>query len=451
MSEQSPEDAIEAPTSFEDVYGVNTELVRAVEAALEEDLREDVRALLEPLRPADIADLVVVLGREDRRRLVVTLGDDLDPETLTDLEGPVLAELLVAMSPHTVARAIAELDTDEAVHLLEEMAEARREQVLANVPAPDRAAVMEGLSFPEDSAGRLMQRDLIAVPAYWSVGQVIDYCRETEDLPDEFYEIFVIDPRHRPIGQVALNRLMRTRRPVLLREIMEAEATAIPVDMDQEEVAFLFQQYRLASAPVIDGGGRLVGVITFDDAAAVLEEEAEEDLMRLSGVSSETDLSDTALRTTRTRAGWLLVNLATAILASMVIALFDATIEQIVALAVLMPIVASMGGNAGTQTLTVAMRALATKELNRANAARVLSKEVLVGVFNGMLFSGLVGVVAWGWSGDVAIGAVMAAAMIITMVVAGLVGIAIPLGLARTGVDPAIASGVILTTVTDVV
>ena len=198
MSEQSPEDAIEAPTSFEDVYGVNTELVRAVEAALEEDLREDVRALLEPLRPADIADLVVVLGREDRRRLVVTLGDDLDPETLTDLEGPVLAELLVAMSPHTVTRAIAELDTDEAVHLLEEMAEARREQVLANVPAPDRAAVMEGLSFPEDSAGRLMQRDLIAVPAYWSVGQVIDYCRETEDLPDEFYEIFVIDPRHRP-------------------------------------------------------------------------------------------------------------------------------------------------------------------------------------------------------------------------------------------------------------
>ena len=451
MSEQSLQDEMEPPTSFEDVYGVNTELVRAVEAALEEGPRANVRALLKPLRPADIADLVVVLGREDRRRLVVTMGNDLDPETLIDLEGPVLAELLVVMSPHAVARAIAELDTDEAVHLLEEMEDARREQVLANVPAPDRAAVMEGLSFPEDSAGRLMQRDLIAVPAYWSVGQVIDYCRDTEELPDEFYEIFVIDPRHHPIGQVALNRLMRTRRPVLLRDIMEAEATSIPVDMDQEEVAFLFQQYRLASAPVIDGAGRLVGVITFDDAAAVLEEEAEEDLMRLSGVSSETDLSDTALRTTRTRAGWLLVNLATAILASMVIALFDATIEQIVALAVLMPIVASMGGNAGTQTLTVAVRALATHELTGANALRIVGKELVVGALNGILFAILVGLVAAFWFATPTLGVVIAVAMIINMVVAALAGTLIPLGLDRAGIDPAIAATVFLTTITDVV
>ena len=314
------------------------------------------------MRPADFADLVVVLNREDRRRLVVVLGDNFDPEALIDLEGSVLQDLLQAINPHAVARAIAELDTDEGVHLLEEMDDTRREQVLSNVPAPDRAAVLEGLSFPEDSAGRLMQRDLIAVPANWSVGQVIDHCRETQNLPDEFYKIFVINPRHRPIGQVALNRLMRTQRPVLMQEIMKSEAPTIPVDMDQEEVAFLFQQYRLASTLVIDGVGRLVGVITFDDAAAVQEEEAEEDFMRLSGVSSETDLSDTALHTTRIRASWLLVNLGTAILASMVIALFDATIEQIVALAVLMPIVTSMGGNAGTQTLTVAVRAMATRE-----------------------------------------------------------------------------------------
>ena len=451
MSERIVEDDVEAPTSFEDVYGVNTDLVRRVEAALDDDRIGDLRDLLEPLRPADIADLAVVLGREDRRRLVTALGDELDPESLIDLDGSVLEDLLSVMSPHAVARAIAELDTDEAVHLLEQMEEPRREQVLANVPAPDRAAVMEGLSFPEDSAGRLMQRDLIAVPAYWSVGQVIDYCRDTDDLPDEFYEILVIDPRHRPIGQVALNRLMRTRRPVLLRDIMETEATAIPVDMDQEEVAFLFQQYRLASAPVIDGAGRLVGVITFDDAALVLEEEAEEDLMRLSGVSSETDLSDSALRTTRTRASWLLVNLATAVLASMVIALFDATIEQIVALAVLMPIVASMGGNAGTQTLTVAVRALATHELTTANAMRVVGKEVIVGGLNGVLFAILVGLVAAIWFGAPTLGYVIAAAMVINMLVAGLAGTLIPLGLDRAGIDPAIAATVLLTTITDVV
>ena len=451
MSEQIPQDGIEAPASFKDVYAINTKLVRAVEAALEDGRAADLRGLLEPLRPADFADLVVVLNREDRRRLVVVLGDNFNPETLIDLEGSVLEDLLEAISPHAVARAIAELDTDEAVHLLEEMDDTRREQVLSNVPAPDRAAVLEGLSFPEDSAGRLMQRDLIAVPAYWSVGQVIDHCRETQNLPDEFYEIFVIDPRHRPIGQVALNRLMRTRRPVLMREIMKSEATTIPVDMDQEEVAFLFQQYRLASAPVIDGAGRLVGVITFDDAAAVQEEEAEEDFMRLSGVSSETDLSDTALRTTRTRASWLLVNLGTAILASMVIALFDATIEQIVALAVLMPIVASMGGNAGTQTLTVAVRALATRELTAANALRVVGKEVVVGGLNGILFAILVGVVAAIWFSAPTLGIVIASAMVINMLVAGLAGTLIPLGLERAGIDPAVAATVFLTTITDVV
>lgn len=454
MIEQSQHDepaGSGTPTSFDDVYAVNTELVRAVEAALADNLGTAVRELLAPLRPADIAHIFIMLGREDRRRLVVALGDDLDVETLIALEGPVLADLLAVMSPHAVAKAIPELDTDEAVHLLKEMDDARREQVLARVPAPDRAEVLEGLSFPEDSAGRLMQRNLIAVPAYWSVGQVIDYCRDTEELPDEFYEIFVIDPRYRPIGQVALNRLLRTRRPMLMREIMEAETTTIPVDMDQEEVAFLFQQYRLASAPVIDTAGRLVGVITFDDAAAVLEDEAEEDLMRLSGVSSENDFLDTALRTTRTRATWLLLNLGTAILASLVIALFEGTIEQIVALAILMPIVASMGGNAGTQTLTVAVRALATRELTAANAVRIVGKEAVVGSLNGLLFAVLAGLVAAFWFSAPALGVVIAIAMMINLVVAGLAGTLIPLGLARAGIDPAVAATVFLTTVTDVV
>jgi len=451
MNEQTSQNEIEAPTSFNDVYAINTELVRAVEEALGDGRSTDLHGLLEPLRSADFADLMVVLSRENRRRLVVVLGDNLDPEALIDLEGSILEDLLEAISPHAVARAISELDTDEAVHLLEEMDDNKREQVLSNVPAPNRAAALEGLSFPEDSAGRLMQRDLIAVPAYWSVGQVIDYCRETQNLPDEFYEIFIIDPHHQPIGRVALNRLMRTRRPVLMQEIMEARATTIPVDLDQEEVAFLFQQYRLASAPVIDGAGRLVGVITFDDAAAVQEEEAEEDFMRLSGVSSETDLSDTALRTTRTRARWLLVNLGTAILASMVIALFDATIEQIVALAVLMPIVASMGGNAGTQTLTVAVRALATRELTAANALRVVGKEFVVGGLNGVLFAILVGVVAAIWFSAPTLGIVIASAMVINMLVAGLAGTLIPLGLQRASIDPAVSATVFLTTITDVV
>jgi len=451
MSEQISQNKNEAPTSFDDVYAINTELVRAVEAALEDGRSTDLHGLLEPLLSADFADLMVVLSRENRHRLLVALGDNLDPEALIDLEGSILEDLLEAISPHAVARAISELDTDEAVHLLEEMDDNKREQVLSNVPAPNRAAVLEGLSFPEDSAGRLMQRDLIAVPAYWSVGQVFDYCRETQNLPDEFYEIFVIDPQHRPIGRVALNRLMRTRRPVLMQEIMEARATTISVDLDQEEVAFLFQQYRLASAPVVDGAGRLVGVITFDDAAAVQEEEAEEDFMRLSGVSSETDLSDTALRTTRTRARWLLVNLGTAILASMVIALFDATIEQIVALAVLMPIVASMGGNAGTQTLTVAVRALATRELTAANALRVVGKEFVVGGLNGVLFAILVGVVAAIWFSAPTLGIVIASAMVINMLVAGLAGTLIPLGLQRASIDPAVSATVFLTTITDVV
>ncbi|MDP6345298.1 MAG: magnesium transporter [Alphaproteobacteria bacterium] len=448
LDEGSP---AEVPASFDDVYAVSTELVRAVETALDEGRPEEVRELLAPLRAADVADLIVVLSREDRLGLVGALGDDLDPETMVDLDGSVLAELLGAMSPQAVANAILELESDEAVHLLEDMDEDRREAVLGRVPPPDRAAVLEGLSFPEDSAGRLMQRELIAVPAYWTVGQVIDYCRDTDELPDEFYEIFVIDPRHRPIGQVALNRLMRTRRPVLMREIMAGEATTVPVDMDQEEVAFLFQQYRLASAPVVDDAGRLVGVITFDDAAAVLEEEAEEDLMRLSGVSSETDLLDSALRTTRSRSTWLLLNLATAILASAVIAMFDGTIEQIVALAILMPIVASMGGNAGTQTLTVAVRALATRELTAANALRIVGKEVVVGGLNGVVFAVLMGLVAGFWFSAPGIGVVIAAAMIVNMVVAGLAGTLIPLGLARAGIDPAVAATVFLTTITDVV
>ncbi|MEE8622288.1 MAG: magnesium transporter, partial [Alphaproteobacteria bacterium] len=313
----------------------------------------------------------------------------------------------------------------------------------------------EGLSWPEDSAGRLMQSELVAVPSFWTVGETIDFLRQaaerdSEELPEEFYDIFVVDPKHKPVGTIPLSRLLRTKRPVKLSDLMMPDMRLVPVEMDQEAVAFLFRRYDLASAPVVDEAGRLVGVITVDDVLDVIDEEAEEDIMRLGGVV-ETDLYRAVLDTTKSRFSWLVVNLATAIVASIVIGFFEVTIRQIVALAVLMPIVASMGGNAGTQTLTVAVRALAMKELTASNTLRAVGKEVLVGGFNGVLFAVLMGIVAWLWFASPAIGLVIAAAMVINLLVAGLAGVAIPLGLERTGVDPAVASGVVLTTVTDVV
>ncbi len=295
-----------------------------------------------------------------------------------------------------------------------------------------------------------MQRELVAVPTFWTVGEVIDFLRESDDLPDDFYDLFVVDPRHRLIGYVSLNRILRTQRPVPIRDIMLDEFVSVPVNMDQEEVAYVFAQQDLVSAAVVDDSERVIGVITIDDIVDVIHEEAEEDLMRLGGVQ-EDDLYAAVVDTGKSRFSWLFVNLITAIIASVVIGFFQGTIEQVVMLAVLMPIAASMGGNAGTQTLTVAVRAIAMKELTPANSFRVLSKEILVGTFNGFLFAIIIGVIAWVWSGSLGIGGVMAAAMIITLIIAGLAGAAIPLGLSRTRFDPAIASGVFLTTITDVV
>jgi magnesium transporter len=311
------------------------------------------------------------------------------------------------------------------------------------------------LTYPEDSAGRLMQRELVAIPSYWTVGETIDFMRQAaerdaDELPEEFYDIFVVDPKHQPLGTVPLSRVLRTKRPVKVSDLMASEIRPVPVTMDQEDVAFLFRQYDLASAPVVSEDGRLVGVVTHDDVVDVIDEEAEEDLMRMGGVTG-TDLYRAAIDTTRSRFSWLVVNLATAIVASIVIGLFEGTIQQIVALAVLMPIVASMGGNAGTQTLTVAVRALAMKELTASNALRIVGKEVLVGGFNGLLFAVLMGIVAWLWFASPEIGIVIAAAMMINLIVAGFAGVAIPVGLDRTGIDPAVGSVVLLTTITDVV
>ena len=434
----------------DDLYGLSPELVRAVSDALGEGAVERVSDLTAALHSADLADLIGLLTRDERRLLIQIIRAELAPEVLSELEEEVRDEVIELLDPRDLAAAVKELDTDDAVYLLEDLDEDERREILAEVPEEERAAVEAGLAYPEDSAGRLMQTDLIAVPEFWNVGQTIDYMRESDDLPDEFYEIFVVDPRHRPVGSVALNRAMRSKRPVTVADIMDPEPKLIPTDMDQEEVAFAFRQYALTSAPVVDGAGRLVGVITVDDAVDVIDEEAEEDLMHLGGIS-ESDIHSPVLRTTRTRFVWLLVNLFTALLASSVIALFDAAIEKIVALAVLMPVVASMGGNAGTQTLTVTVRALATRELTAANAMRMVNKEVLVGGLNGALFAILAGVVAALWFGDPALGGVIAAAMVINLAVAGLFGILIPLACVRLGADPALAASVFLTTVTDVV
>jgi magnesium transporter len=438
------------PVQAEDLLGLNPDVIRDAIIALDSDDGAAILEIVEPLHPAEIADLIEMLRGPMRTQLVELLRPKFDPEILSELDETVRDEVAEQLGTETIAKAIAALDSDDALNLISTLEETKQRRVLHAISFALRSMLEEGLAFPEESAGRLMQREFVAVPAFWIVGEVIDFLRESDDLPDDFYDVFVVDPRHRLIGYVALNRILRAKRPVKIRDIMIDEFVSVPVQMDQEEVAYVFAQQDLVSAPVVDQSERLIGVITIDDIVDVIHQEAEEDLMRLGGVQ-EDDLYAAVLDTGKARFMWLFVNLITAVLASVVIGLFQGTIEQVVMLAVLMPIAASMGGNAGTQTLTVAVRALAMKELTTTNAFRVLSKEVLVGTFNGLLFAVIIGVIASIWSGSIAIGAVMAAAMVITMIIAGLAGAAIPLGLSRTRFDPAIASGVFLTTITDVV
>jgi magnesium transporter len=449
------EEKPEAPAAEPPAFELDPALVEGVVAALGEGDAGRARELARPLHPADLADLLERLSSEDRGRLVDAIRDSFDPEVLSELDETVREEVMARLGVKSVAAAIEELETDDAVHIVEDLDRAERQQVLAAIPREERAVIVEALAHPEDSAGRLMRREVVTVPDTWNVGQTIDFMRASAErdepsLPELFYDIFVVDDRHLPAGTVPLSRLLRSKRPVPVTAIMETKMNLIPVTMDQEEVAFLFRQRDLVSAPVVDETGRLVGAITIDDVVDVIEEEAEEDIMRMGGVAGD-DFYSAAIDTTRSRFSWLFVNLLTAILASLVIGLFEATIDQIVALAVLMPIVASMGGNAGTQTLTVAVRALATKELTPTNALRIVAKELVVGAINGLLFAVLTGLVAWFWFGSLPIGAIIGMAMIVNLVVAALAGSTIPLLLERLGVDPAVSSSVFLTTVTDVV
>lgn len=430
--------------------GLTPDIVREIRVALDDERFGDVREQFAGLHAADQADLFELFDRDRRQTLLEAIGARLDPEALAELERPVRDALVEMLGPKRVAEAVAELNEDDAVYVLDALSEEQQKAVLAAVAEDIRRPLEEGLAFGEDTAGRLMQRDFVAVPAYWSMGQVIDYLRSAENLPDEFYSIYVIDPAFRPIGWVPLDRAMRTKRPVRIGDIMEGDPVVFRPEMDVEDVAYEVRQYDLTSAPVVDESGRMIGVIMVDDILDVVEDEAEEDLFQISGVK-EDDLNRSVFRTTRTRFSWLIINLATAIVASVVIGFFEATIEQVVALAVLMPIVASMGGNAGTQTLAIAVRALGTKDLTAANAMRQVSKELLVGVLNGIAFAILIGLATYVWFSDPILGGVIAAAMVLNMIVAGLAGILIPLGLDKAGVDPAVSSAVFLTTVTDIV
>lgn len=400
------------------------------------------------LHESEMGDLLEAIQPDQRRALVSLLGADFDLAALTEVDEAIRLDIVEHLPNEQIAAAIGEMDSDDAVYILEDLDQEDREEILAKLPFTERVRLRRSLGYPESTAGRRMRSEFVAVPPFWTIGQTIDYMREDDDLPESFTEIFVIDPTFRLLGVVELDRVLRSKRDVKVETVMRQTSHPIPALMDQEEAAQVFEQYDLLSAAVVDENGRLVGVLTIDDMVDVIQEEAEEDLMRLGGVGDE-ELSDTVLETSRSRVPWLLVNLFTASLAASVISLFEATIEEIVALAILMPIVAGMGGNAGSQTMTVTVRALATRNLDIHNAWRVVRREAGVGLLNGMLCGTLIGCVAGLWFQDPNIGGIIATAMLINMMAAALAGILIPLVLDKVGADPAVSSAVFVTAVTD--
>jgi magnesium transporter len=424
--------------------------VAAFSAALEAGNADEIKALAQGLRAPDLADVIELLEPDERVRLIETLGTAFDPEAMSELEETVRDQLVEALPNDVLARVIAELDTDDAAYVLENLEAADQQEILAQMPSSDRLALERNLEYPEETAGRLMQTDFVAVPPFWTVGRVIDHMRETDDLPETFTDIFVVDPSYRVVGTIDLSRLLRTKRNVLVQIIMQSDQHTVAATVDQEELARQFERYDLKSAPIVDANQRLVGVVTVDDIVEVIADETDEDLRRLAGVGDES-IGDSVVSTVRSRFLWLSINLCTAILASAVIRLFDASIEHMVALAVLMPIVASMGGNAATQTMAVTVRAIATEDLGPVNTMRVIWREAAVGLINGLAFATILGVVVFFWFGVGPLGAVIAAAMIINLFSAAIAGILIPIGLERAGFDPAVASGTFVTTITDVV
>ena len=414
------------------------------------DERDEVRHLISELHASDVGDVLEAISAIDRMRLIALLGEEFDYSALTEVDDAIRLELMEELPNEDIARGVQELDSDDAVYILEDIQGTDQAEILAKLPTFERLALRRSLDFPEETAGRRMQTEFIAIPPFWTVGQTIDYMRDAEDLPDEFYQLYVVDPAYNLQGTIALDRILRAQRPETIEQLMNSHVNSVAAEEDQEEAARLFERYDLVELAVTDDSGRMVGVLTIDDIVDVIQEEAGEDIKRLGGVGDE-EISDNVWDALRSRVTWLFVNLITAIFASIVIGLFDATIEQMVALAVLMPIVASMGGNAGTQAMTVTVRALSTKELDQFNIRRLITREVLVGTLNGVIFAVVIGVVAAVWFSSILLGGVIGVAMVINMFAAGVSGILIPLALDRLNIDPAVASTAFVTTVTDVV
>jgi magnesium transporter len=430
---------------------VRRDYVDRVEQAITATDSGALRELVGDLHEADVGDLIEALDPQLRPRLVELMGHDFDFSALTEVDDSVRDEILEELPPETVAEGVRDLDTDDAVAILADLPRDEQTEILQQLPLRERVALSRSLLYAENSAGRRMQTELIAVAPSWTVGQTIDHLREATDLPDRFWELYVVDPDGKLNGAVALDRLLRTKRPVPIGELIEEDLHPVRVTDDQEDVARLFERYDLVSVPVIDEKDRLVGVITFDDIVDIIEEKAEEDIKALGGVGREEELSDSVLSIAKGRFPWLCANLLTALLASWVISWFENALAKMVALAVLMPVVASMGGNAGTQTMTVAVRALATRELSSANAWRIIRRELFVGMLNGLSFALIIGLIAGAWFNIPDLGLVIALAMVTVLTAAALGGILIPLILIRLGVDPAVSSGPFVTTVTDVV
>jgi len=425
--------------------------VEAVDAATRAGDSQRLRELVGDLHEADQGALLEALEAELRPRLIGLLGEDFDFAALTEVDEAVREEILEELSAAAVAEGVRDLDSDDAVVILDALDREEQEEVLEALPPTDRVALQKSLDYAEYTAGRLMQTDLVAVPPFWTVGMTLDHLQSAPELPDSFFEVFVVDPGHRLLGHAFLDRLVRSSRDASIDSIMTADRRRVTVTDDSEEVAHLFERYNLVSAPVVDEAGRLVGVITIDDMVDVLQEEADDEIKALGGVRADEALSDTVMSIARSRFGWLFVNLLTAFLASSVLGLFEGELQKMVALAVLAPIVASQGGNAATQTMTVAVRALALRELGTANIMRVTLRETCVGLINGIGFGILTGTVSALWFQDWNLGVVIGAAMVVNLVAGALGGILIPIAIDRSGADPAVASGVFVTTVTDVV
>ena len=434
-----------------EIAPVPPKFINALMDSINLGLIDKTQSLLSDLSTGETANIIEQLDAVDRKKLIFFLGSSIEPEIILELDKDIRNEIISVVGEHTFLDVVSKLDTDELIVILEELDEDKRGQYLKLLPKKSqRELVKKGLKFPEDTAGRIMSTNVVSVSASWTIGKTLKFLRQKKELlPDDIYEVYILDSKRKPIGTLNLNTIVRSSSSTIVKDIMNTQFKTIPIDTDQEEIALGFKQNNLISAPVTDKSGKIVGQINHDDIIDIIEEEAEEDLLRLSGVQSG-DTYTAVLQTIKSRFGWLLINLFTAIAASFVIGIFETSLKQVVALAILMPIVASMGGNAGTQTLTVAVRALALREITRANALRVIGKEFTVGAINGLVFAAIIGTIASYWFGIPLLGFVIAAAMILNLIIACLSGILIPLILDKTGIDPAIASTVVLTTITDI-